>query len=86
MFSSGSYIDKMSNYCLSCSYNKKEKIGDRACPFNSLYWNFLDEKREQLSSNRRMGMMYSLLNKIPHGQLAQIKERANHIIEHADEY
>jgi deoxyribodipyrimidine photolyase-related protein len=84
--SSANYIDKMSNYCGSCYYNKKEKTTPKACPFNSLYWNFLDDKREQLSKNRRMGMMYSLLNKIPASDLASIKEKAQHIIENADEY
>ncbi|MBT6881052.1 MAG: cryptochrome/photolyase family protein [Flavobacterium sp.] len=82
--SSANYIDKMSNYCGSCYYNKKEKTTPKACPFNSLYWNFLDDKREQLSKNRRMGMMYSLLNKIPASDLASIKEKAQHIIENAD--
>ena len=84
--SSANYIDKMSNYCGSCYYNKKEKTTPKACPFNSLYWNFLDDKRKQLSKNRRMGMMYSLLNKIPGPDLANIKEKAQHIIENADEY
>ena len=84
--SSGSYIDKMSNYCEDCKYNKKEKITEDACPFNSLYWNFLDDKRDQLQSNHRMGMMYSLLNKMPNDQLVAIKERAKSIIEHPDAY
>tara|TARA_R110001632_G_scaffold63318_2_gene151411 strand:- start:67257 stop:68789 length:1533 start_codon:yes stop_codon:yes gene_type:complete len=84
--SSANYIDKMSNYCSGCHYNKKEKVTDKACPFNSLYWNFLDDKRKELSSNRRMGMMYNLLNKIPAGDLTRIKEKAQHIIENADEY
>ena len=84
--SSGSYINKMSNYCSDCHYNKSKKIGDDACPFNSLYWNFLDEKREQLGNNFRMGMMYSLLDKMNKQDLQNIKEKAQHIIEHQDEY
>ena len=79
--SSGSYISKMSNYCDGCFYNKKEKIGDKACPFNSLYWNFLDDKRKQLSDNFRMKMMYSLLNKMKPEDLHNIKLRAQTIIE-----
>jgi deoxyribodipyrimidine photolyase-related protein len=84
--SSGSYIDKMSNYCENCVYNKKEKITDDACPFNSLYWNFLDDKRDKLQGNPRMGMMYSLLNKMPSDQLLAIKKRATSIIENPDAY
>lgn len=84
--SSGSYIHKMSNYCDSCHYNKSEKFGEKACPFNTLYWNFLDEKQAQLSSNFRMKMMYSLLNKMSSEERTKIKEKANHIIENSNEY
>ncbi|WP_299381911.1 cryptochrome/photolyase family protein [uncultured Lacinutrix sp.] len=84
--SSGSYINKMSNYCDDCYYNKKEKIGERACPFNSLYWNFLDDKREKLNTNFRMKMMYSLLNKMNPEDLHNIKLRASDIIKNPDNY
>ena len=84
--SSGSYINKMSNYCSDCHYNKSKKLGEDACPFNSLYWNFLDEKRKFLGNNFRMGMMYSLLDKMNKRDLQDIKEKAQHIIEHQDEY
>ena len=84
--SSGSYIQKMSNYCGSCAYNYKEKTTKNACPFNSLYWNFLDEKRAQLASNFRMKMMYSILNKMPASEITAIQEKAHHIINHLDEY
>jgi deoxyribodipyrimidine photolyase-related protein len=84
--SSGSYIKKMSNYCDGCHYDKNKKTEDNACPFNSLYWNFLDDKRAFLSDNFRMSMMYSVLNKMKPEELHQIKKKAKHIIEHQDEY
>lgn len=84
--SSGSYINKMSNYCSDCYYNKNKKVEEDACPFNSLYWNFLDDKREQLGNNFRMGMMYSLLDKMDKHDLNNIKEKAKHIIENPNEY
>ena len=84
--SSGSYVHKMGNYCENCHYNKKEKTTKDACPFNSLYWNFLDDKKEELSGNFRMGMMYSLLKKIPSEKLMEIKEKAAHIIANPNEY
>ncbi|UAM99971.1 cryptochrome/photolyase family protein [Polaribacter litorisediminis] len=84
--SSGSYIHKMSNYCDGCKYNKKTKFEDDSCPFNTLYWNFLDEKKEKLASNFRMKMMYSLLNKMSSEDRSKIKEKANHIIKNIDEY
>lgn len=62
--SSGSYINKMSNYCKHCYYNVKDKSGPQACPFNYLYWNFLIENREKFESNHRMRMIYSTLDKM----------------------
>jgi deoxyribodipyrimidine photolyase-related protein len=84
--SSGSYINKMSNYCGDCQYNVKEKLGDKACPFNSLYWNFLDDKKEHYQNNQRMSMMLALLNKMKPEELAKIKEKAADIMEHLDLY
>lgn len=84
--SSGSYINKMSNYCDNCHYNKSKKVEEDACPFNSLYWNFLDEKREFLADNYRMKMMYSILDKMDSSQLQKIKERVHHIINNQDAY
>jgi deoxyribodipyrimidine photolyase-related protein len=82
--SSGSYINKMSNYCGRCHYNVKDKLGEKACPFNSLYWNFLDDKKEHFKNNQRMAMMLNLLNKIPAEELFQIKLKAKEIIENLD--
>ena len=84
--SSGSYINKMSNYCGDCKYNVKERLGEKACPFNSLYWNFLDDKRTQLSGNFRMKMMYSVLNKFSNEELVAMKLRASKIIESPENY
>ena len=83
--SSGSYINKMSNSCSGCHYNVKEKLEDTACPFNSLYWNFLDEKRDYFKGNQRMAMMMSLLNKMKPEELAKIKEKAYHLMENIDD-
>lgn len=55
---SGSYINKMSNYCQHCHYNVKEKEGAQACPFNYLYWNFLSRNNEVLGNNPRLAMPY----------------------------
>ncbi|CAL67672.1 cryptochrome/photolyase family protein [Christiangramia forsetii] len=78
--SSGSYINKMSNYCKNCHYKVSKKTEEDACPFNSLYWNFLDSKREYLKGNQRMKMMFSLLDKKDPGELEKIRKRAKKII------
>ena len=79
--SSGSYINKMSNYCGSCHYKVKEKLGEKACPFNSLYWHFLDEKKHHFANNQRMSMMLALLRKMKPEELAATKEKAISILE-----
>ncbi|MEO1952280.1 MAG: cryptochrome/photolyase family protein, partial [Thioclava sp.] len=56
--SSGAYIDKMSDYCGGCAYDLKAKEGEKACPFNSLYWHFLDRHRDRFEGNPRMGLVY----------------------------
>ena len=56
--SSGAYIDRMSDYCRSCAYKVKDKTGPDACPFNLLYWHFLDRHRDRFENNPRMGNMY----------------------------
>ncbi len=67
----GSYINKMSNYCKSCSYKVTQKNGPDACPFNYLYWDFLDRNRDRLASNHRIGMMYKTF-----GRMAEEKQQA----------
>ena len=78
--SSGSYINKMSNYCKNCHYKVSKKTENDACPFNSLYWNFLDDKKEFFKNNQRMNMMMSLLEKKDAKEISKIKERAALII------
>ena len=84
--SSGSYINKMSNYCKGCHYKVSKKTEDDACPFNALYWNFLDEKQTFFEDNQRMNMMMSLLHKMDKDKLNALKERANNIIKHPEKY
>jgi deoxyribodipyrimidine photolyase-related protein len=61
---SGNYIDKMSNFCGSCRYDVKKKLGPDACPFNYLYWNFMIENREKLRRNPRMGPIFKTLERM----------------------
>jgi deoxyribodipyrimidine photolyase-related protein len=48
------YINRMSNYCEGCRFDPKEKTGPAACPYNYLYWRFIDEHAERFASNPRM--------------------------------
>jgi len=79
--SSANYIDKMSNYCGTCTYDKKAKLGDQACPFNSLYWHFYDRNRSLLERNPRIGMMYRTWDKMDPNQKIAILEQAEKHLE-----
>ena len=83
--SSAAYIEKMSDYCKSCFYKSKEKSGEKACPFNSLYWNFYDRHRKLLSNNPRIGMMYKVWDKMSSEQKISYLKQAENYLEHIDE-
>ena len=84
--SSGSYINKMSNYCAGCAYQVKARIGHDACPFNSLYWRFLDDKKAHFAGNPRMAMMLKLLADLPADELSAIRARAGEIMADPDRF
>jgi deoxyribodipyrimidine photolyase-related protein len=79
--SSANYIDKMSHYCSACFYNKAKKVGEKSCPFNSLYWNFYDKHESKLAKNPRIGMMYNVWRKMEPKAKAELLEQANHYLE-----
>ncbi|GAA5077070.1 cryptochrome/photolyase family protein [Roseibacterium beibuensis] len=56
--SGGNYINKMSNYCKGCAYDVATKTGEKACPFNYLFWAFLHRHRDRFGKNPRMAQMY----------------------------
>ncbi|MGR3465206.1 cryptochrome/photolyase family protein [Limimaricola sp.] len=66
--SSGSYIDRMSDYCKGCAYDVKAKTGEGACPFNLLYWHFLDRHRDRFEPNPRMAQMYRTWDRMEEGK------------------
>ena len=61
---SGAYINKMSNYCGSCRYKPTVKNGPEACPFNYLYWDFMDRNASKLRGNPRVGFVYKSLDRM----------------------
>lgn len=61
---SGNYIHRMSNYCENCRYKPAEAVGDDACPFTTLYWDFLLRHQKMLESNQRMRMQLRNLSRM----------------------
>jgi deoxyribodipyrimidine photolyase-related protein len=72
---SGRYVDRMSNHCRACRYDPGRRTGEDACPFTTLYWEFLDRNRETLSATRRMQMPLANLKRIDPAELAEIRAR-----------
>lgn len=79
--SGGAYINKMSNYCDTCHYKVKEKTGENACPYNYLYWYFLDKHQDKLAKNQRLTMIYSTLKKMSPEKKAAIRSSAKTFIQ-----
>ncbi len=74
--SSANYVNKMSDYCKGCQYDFKSRVGDKACPFNYFYWDFLDRHRTKLTTQGRMSFILKNLDKMADGELEQIRELA----------
>ncbi|MBB6368453.1 deoxyribodipyrimidine photolyase-related protein [Xanthomonas sacchari] len=82
--SSAAYIDRMSDYCQGCRYDRKQKAGSRACPYNALYWDFFARHQDTLGRNRRLDMVYRQLGKLPATQLQALRAHAQHLRERLD--
>jgi deoxyribodipyrimidine photolyase-related protein len=83
--SSGSYINRMSDFCARCPYTVSRTTGEGACPFNALYWDFLQENEETLRGTGRMGLMYSHVDNKSEEEWTEIRERAETVREMAQQ-
>lgn len=83
--SSATYINKMSSYCKGCHYDPAKKTGDKACPFNSLYWNFYDKHESKLAKNPRIGMMYNVWKKMKPQAKSELLEQAQYYLNHIND-
>ena len=82
--SSGAYINRQSNYCNNCKYQPAQRIGEEACPFTTLYWNFIDRHAAELTSNPRTALMAKNIDKIKPDELQAIRQRAKAMLEDLD--
>ena len=72
----GRYVDRMSDLCGPCRYDPKQRTGDDACPYTTLYWDFLARNRERFEGNRRLRGPLRNLARLDPGELAEIRARA----------
>jgi len=74
---SGAYIDRMSNACGGCRFNPKVANGADACPFTTLYWDFLARHEQVLKKNPRMAMQLKNLGRKDTAELRTIRRQAD---------
>ena len=77
---SGAYINRMSDYCSGCAYDVKARTGPKACPFNSLYWDFIARHAAVIKSNPRMAQMVRTYEKFADDEKARIADSAAAIL------
>ena len=73
---SGRYIQRMSNYCDGCRFKPDQSTGDKACPFTTLYWDFLARHRSRFEKNPRMAIPLASLRRLPEGVLEDHRKHA----------
>lgn len=77
----GKYIQRMSNYCAGCRFDPAQATGARACPFTTLYWDFLLRHEALLAKNQRMTMQLKNLQRLTTAQRGRIRTQAEAVRE-----
>jgi deoxyribodipyrimidine photolyase-related protein len=80
----GNYISRMSDYCDGCQHDVKQKTGPDACPFNSLYWDFVSRNAGKLRGNPRMSRVYSNWDQMKDDRQAEYLETAANFLTSLD--
>lgn len=73
---SSNYINKMSDYCWDCAFERKKRTGDGACPYNFLYWNFMLQNEHMLRTNPRMSRSLLGLKHLSNEERLKVQEKA----------
>jgi len=77
---SGRYIQRMSNYCTGCRYAPDRSTGESACPFTTLYWDFLLRHEQRFARHPRAGMQWRSLARLNGAQRAAIRRQADRLV------
>jgi deoxyribodipyrimidine photolyase-related protein len=72
----GKYIQRMSPHCTGCRYDPAQRIGDSACPFTTLYWDFLMRHEARMAANPRMALQVKNVARLGEAEKRSIRERA----------
>lgn len=79
----GAYISRMGRFCGDCAYDPKKRTGDTACPFTTLYWDFLDRNAPAFEGNHRMAQPLAGLKRL--ADLDEVRARAREVLTGLDE-
>lgn len=82
---SGQYIKRMSNYCQHCRYQPDQASGERACPYTTLYWDFLARHRQRYANHPRAALQWRQLERMDEAKLAEIQQQAGRLRERLTE-
>lgn len=74
--SSAAYLQRMGDHCKGCAYDPKARIGEQACPFNALYWDFFDRHGPHFQGNPRLGVVYHQLRRMDVEALTALRQQA----------
>ncbi|MFN5876955.1 MAG: cryptochrome/photolyase family protein, partial [Ignavibacteria bacterium] len=81
---SGAYIGRQSNYCSGCHYDPTDRTGQKACPFTTLYWNFIERHQQDLAASPRTALMAKNLQKLSAEERSGIEHRAAQMLENLE--
>ena len=76
--SGGAYINRMSDSCKDCRYDPRKRTGSDACPFTTLYWDFLARNEGALVGNHRVGRQLASMRRL--SDLPAVRDRATEIL------
>ena len=80
--SGGAYINRMSDHCKGCRFDPRRRVGEDACPFTTLYWDFMARHRERFAANHRMSRIVANLDRL--SDLDVVRERAAEVLDRLD--